>query len=97
MIKLALLTVSFVTYATFDDPYFELVFVIACIAIVSGMPDPEKDDSIWYRWFYRASHLFFGVGTHYLSHRSIWKLLEPRAVELDRLNNGKADEAERGD
>lgn len=82
---------SLVAYASVHDPWFELVAILACIAVVMGMPDPRPDSSVAYKWLYRSTHIFFNLASHFLMPESAWKALEPKAGILQRLKEDPAD------
>lgn len=45
-------------------------------ALVSGMPEPEKDYSPFYIWMYRSFHIIAASGTSYFQHKSMWPVPE---------------------
>jgi hypothetical protein len=83
---------SLVAYLNIHDPWFELVAVLAAIAIIVGMPDPKEDSSVGYKWLFRSTHIFFNIASTFLMHQSAWRSLEPKAGILSKLGDDPAEE-----
>lgn len=66
---------------TTQDPWFWVMvagWLFSCL--VSGMPEPEKDNSPFYIWAYRSLHLIAASGTAYFQHKGMWPTPEQMAA-----------------
>lgn len=41
-------------------------------ALVSGMPEPERESSPWYIWAYRSFHILSASGTSFFQNKMYW-------------------------
>ena len=66
---------------TTQDPWFWVMvagWLFSCL--VSGMPEPEKDNSPFYIWAYRSLHLIAASCTAYFQHKGMWPTPEQMAA-----------------